>query len=148
MEIKELLKKAGFSEKETDVYLALCAGGPSVASDVAKQARINRSTTYIILEALTKRNLVEATGEGVRLFTPREPEALIEYLTRASDHFDALAKQARKLLPSLKKGAKLDTGSEVDSAYGAALASLEQIRTKSPEKPARNKAIKSAPNIA
>src|SRR3989344_5357323 len=104
MELKELLKKAGFSEKEVDVYLALISRGPAIASDIAEIAKINRSTTYVILQSLAKRDLIEETGSGIKLFSPREPEALVEYLTRASNHFDELAKQARKLLPSLKKG--------------------------------------------
>ena len=88
MDSKQLLKKAGFSEKEIDVYLALLAQGQAVASDIAEQASINRSTTYVILDALAKRGLVETINRGgVAMFTAGPPENLVKYFERASDHF-------------------------------------------------------------
>lgn len=56
--MKEQLEKLGFSPKEADVYLALLELGTAVVSDVAKKANINRSTTYILLDALPVFQLV------------------------------------------------------------------------------------------
>jgi sugar-specific transcriptional regulator TrmB len=135
MELNELLRKSGFSDKETAVYLALMAMGPSVVSDIAERAGINRTTAYIILETLMKRELVNTDDtHGVKLFTPNEPEDLAKYLERASKHFAQLSTQARKLVPSLKKIAKTKTPNTEDSAFGAALSSLEKIRAEAPAK--------------
>jgi sugar-specific transcriptional regulator TrmB len=139
MEAKELLKKAGFSEKEIDVYLALLGQGEAVVSDVAEKANINRSTTYVVLDALAKRGLVTDTERsGVKLFSAGSAEDLVLYLERASDHFDVLAKQARRLLPSFKRIAKTQSEPEIGSAYGAALSSLERLRKEPSPKTVRS----------
>ena len=146
MESKQLLKKAGFSEKEIEVYLALLAHGDAVASDIAEQAGINRSTTYVILDALTKRGLVETVSRsGVAMFTAGPAENLVKYFERASGHFNELAGQARKLLPSLKKAAKANADQGADSAYGAALSSLGKIRGDMPRSAERHSSAKPLP---
>lgn len=141
MQLAELLKNAGFSDKEIAVYVAMNALGPAVVSDIASQAGINRSTAYVILDVLTKRQLVSATeGQGVKLFTPAEPEKLVEYLERASAHFKKLATSAQAFLPSLRKAGHTP---EHDSPFISALASLEKIRLSAPAtKPEGHKATK------
>ena len=59
--LNDILKKSGFSEKEIGVYSALLELGSSVVSDIAKKARVIRSTAYVVLDSLAKRGLVSAT---------------------------------------------------------------------------------------
>lgn len=128
MDLKELLRKAGFSDKEVDVYRAMLATGPATATSIADRAHVNRSTTYVILDSLTKRGLVSNTGSGaVALFDAGKPTRLVEYFKRASDHFRDLARTAESLLPSLEKQAKAHIA-EPDPMYGAALSSLGKMR--------------------
>ena len=54
----ENLEKFGLSKKEASVYLALLGLGPSLVSDISDKAKMNRSTTYVILESLADLDLV------------------------------------------------------------------------------------------
>lgn len=128
MEFKELLRKAGFSEKEASVYFALLTGGPSGATEIAERAGINRSTTYVILDSLAKRGLVSSSGTGsVASFSAGTPNDLVEYFKRAASHFRDLAAETESLIPSLKKQAR-NHSDEPDQMYGTALSSLGKIR--------------------
>jgi sugar-specific transcriptional regulator TrmB len=103
MTLEELFKKAGFSEKGGEVYQALLKLGSSIVSDVAKKAGINRSTTYVILDALSKRGLVSITERrGVKVYNPISPEQLVRYLKNTANQYNELAQVAEELLPKLK----------------------------------------------
>ena len=57
-ELKNGLKELGFSEKESEVYLAMLELGPAAVQDIAKKAGVNRSTTYVMIESLKRRGLI------------------------------------------------------------------------------------------
>lgn len=140
MTIDGVLKKAGFSEKEIEVYVALLKLGSSVVSDIAKKAGINRSTTYVILAALIKRGLVSTTERrGVKVYNSISPEQLVQYLEGSAKQYAELAGAAKELLPKLKQDMKktdsamprvqIFEGVEgVRTVYEDALSSLESIR--------------------
>lgn len=130
MTLQDILKKAGFSEKEVDVYRVLISNKPMVASDVARAAGLNRSTTYVILETLLSRGIVKASdASAVRLFGPANPKDLVAYFERASSHYKELASATRSSLPSLTTLARsAGKKQSVESTYGAALASLGSLR--------------------
>ena len=75
---KEKLQKLGLSDKEASVYLAMLELGPSVVSDIAKKANINRSTVYVVLEFLKKRGIpsqlihILPNGVDTDLFVPQQ----------------------------------------------------------------------------
>jgi sugar-specific transcriptional regulator TrmB len=146
MELTRLLKSAGFSEKEASVYLALLSHGPAGATDIAERARINRSTTYVILEMLMKRGLVADTSEGsVSMFDAGKPAQLIEYFKRAATHFKGLASETEALLPAFEKQSKVKPVNEADQMYGAALSSLGGIHTNAKSNTAERTLKKQAP---
>ncbi len=127
-----LLKKSGFSEKEIEIYLALIQHGTSVASDIAEQAEMNRSTTYVILDSLLKRGLVtETERRGVKLFSPNKPEGLANYFEQMAQKYSEFAKHAHALSPLLaaKMQAHADSAKPSDNVYEHALDSLETIRS-------------------
>ncbi len=104
--ILEKLKKIGFSEKEALVYTHLIRLGAQPASTIAKRAEINRTTTYDIIETLTKRGLVSSTKKGgATYFRALPPKELINYLEREKiEHTKKLEKQQKEmeeLLPAL-----------------------------------------------
>jgi sugar-specific transcriptional regulator TrmB len=141
--MKDELRNFGFSEKEADIYLALFKLGLSKAADIAKHARINRSTAYVVLESLAERGLINATEErGVRRYSPMPAEDLAGYLESQAKQYKAFAANAKKLVPELKslqKSAKqgslqpkvkfLEGDQAVKTVYEDTLASLEAIRT-------------------
>ena len=56
--LKEL-QDMGLSEKEAKIYLASLEIGRATADQLAKQAKIVRSTTYVQLESLMKKGAGE-----------------------------------------------------------------------------------------
>lgn len=137
--MKEQLRELGFSEKEANVYLAIVEIGSAVASDIARHARIKRSTAYVILETLQNRGLISLTErQGVRIYNAAPPEQLIQYLQDTAKKYAAMADSAKKLVPVLKSSRKeaaplptvqLYEGKRgVKTVYEDTLASLEDIR--------------------
>lgn len=137
--IKDKLQELGFSEKEVGVYLTLLEMGSAIASDIAKKAKLNRSTTYVILESLEKRGLISVTDRrGATLYNSTLPEQLIQYLEGVAKRYTSLAADAKKLLPELKSSrqesapaprVQLFEGSEgVKTVYEDTLSSLEEMR--------------------
>lgn len=104
--IIETLKKIGLSEKEALVYTHLIRLGPQPVSVVAEKADINRTTTYDIIESLTKKGLISSTKrEGTTHYKALDPNSLINYLEREKiEHVKKLEKQQKEiesLLPAL-----------------------------------------------
>jgi predicted transcriptional regulator len=87
MKIEQLLQKLGFSVKEAKVYLASLELGMASAQDVAKQAGLNRTTGYAVLNYLVNRGVMGKTKvRGKTRFIPEPPErlaTLIKELDRA-----------------------------------------------------------------
>ncbi len=80
------LQKIGLSEKEAKVYLAALELGPSVVSDIAQKAKINRVTTYDILEKLIHKGFMSFYArKGVKYFSPTDPEIMIKEVKRRTD---------------------------------------------------------------
>lgn len=103
MQIEQQLTKFGLSSKEADIYISLLQLGTSIVSDVASKAKLNRSTTYVLLESLAKKGLVSiSTEKKLRLYTSTAPERLIQLLEERVKHATELLGQARSVLPELK----------------------------------------------
>ena len=137
--MKQKIRELGFSEKEADVYLTIVEIGSAVASDIAKKARIKRSTTYVILDALLERGLVSVTErQRVKLYNSTPPEQLIQHLQDTAKRYTSMADTAKKLLPALKASRKelapapkvqLFQGAKgIKTVYEDTLSSLEGIR--------------------
>jgi sugar-specific transcriptional regulator TrmB len=100
------LKKVGFSEKEALVYTHLIRLGAQPASVIAEKAEINRTTTYDIIETLTKKGLISSIKkDGITYFKALDPKELLNYLEREKvEHVKQLEKQQKEietLLPAL-----------------------------------------------
>lgn len=105
--IIEALKKIGFSEKEAKVYIQLIHLGAQPASVISEKADINRTTTYDIIESLTKRGIISSIKRGgITYFKALDPKELLNYLEREKvEHTKKLeAEQAEitLLLPALQ----------------------------------------------
>ena len=103
MIIHEALQKLDFSERETDIYLALLKLGPASIRDIASQSGINRGTTYELLKGLHKRGSVSYFPRGKRrFFCAERPEHLLQLAKEKQNHLDdAIEILKRDIIPDL-----------------------------------------------
>lgn len=102
----DTLEKIGFSDKEARIYLQLIRLGAQPASTIANKAGINRTTTYDIIESLTKKGLISTMQKGgTTYFKALDPKELINYLEREKiEHTKKLEKYQQEIehvLPAL-----------------------------------------------
>jgi len=57
-QLTNLLQKAGFTEKEALIYIALSELGTGTVTQIAQRAKLKRSIVYLILEGLIKRGYI------------------------------------------------------------------------------------------
>ena len=77
MEVKSILEKLWFEEKEVNIYIANLKLGISTAWSIARCANINRTTTYPILSKLEKKWIIKSFEKNkVRYFEAIEPKKL------------------------------------------------------------------------
>jgi sugar-specific transcriptional regulator TrmB len=99
--LKEL-QDIGLAEKEARVYLAALEIGRATADQLAKQAKIVRSTTYVQLESLMKKGLMSTYEEGKKTyFAPESPELLKRLLLKQREETHIKEKELGLLLPEL-----------------------------------------------
>lgn len=98
-----LLTEFGLSDKEARIYLALLELGPSLASEIASKAKVNRTTAYDVLESLIGYGLVsESNKDTKKCYLAENPDSLVRYLNRMSEEFKDRAKEAKEVIPELK----------------------------------------------
>ena len=99
----ELLKKAGFNEKETSVYLSALELGTSRASIIARKSGIVRSTCYGILEELVQKGLASKTErDGLLYFNVDNPELLKKYVQSQKENLENVEREINRVLPELR----------------------------------------------
>ncbi len=98
------LQDFGLSEKEARVYLAALELGRATADELAKQAKVNRSTTYVQIESLKQKGLISSYDEGKKTyFAPESPEYLKRLFEKQAGDLETKQKELEKLLPNLSK---------------------------------------------
>ncbi|MDP2684656.1 MAG: helix-turn-helix domain-containing protein [bacterium] len=103
MEILNLLKKLGFSEKEISVYTTLLNNGPSSVREIATKSKVNRGTTYDILKSLINKGLVSYYHkEKNQYFLAEDPDKLKGLLADKISILNKSQVQLDELLPELK----------------------------------------------
>lgn len=101
-DVKLALAELGLAPKEAETYLAMLELGPSSVQDIAKKAGINRTTTYVMIEALKKHNLVSTFERGKKtLFAAENPQQLVEILTRQMGAIESKKSRLEESLPRL-----------------------------------------------
>lgn len=97
------LRDIGLSENEAKVYLAMLELGPATVLQIAGKAGINRPTTYVQIESLKRRGLVEVIQKGKKAqFVAREPSALDAMLEREAKEVEVQKTELAKVLPQLQ----------------------------------------------
>lgn len=91
------LEKLNFSINESKVYLTLIKIGSSLAGRIAKEASLDRSSTYNALKMLIQRGIVSTIHENKRtIYSPTDPKKIIDY-------FKEKEELAKKIIPSLRE---------------------------------------------
>lgn len=101
--LNKILEDLGLSEKEAKVYLASLELGPSSPAEIAKAAGINRATTYVIAEKLTKEGLMSQLEKDKKTyFAAENPEQLLHLLRKQESEIRQKEQEFQKYLPELK----------------------------------------------
>ncbi len=96
--LTKVLQALGLTEKESKVYLANLEIGTSVVSKIAKKAKINRVTTYDILQKLTQKTLVSNyTKNKLKYFTATDPDELLKDYTNKLNTLEKSIPELRRL---------------------------------------------------
>ncbi len=104
--IENLLKQLNFSEKETEIYLALLELGSAKAKEISRKTGLNRTTIYDICDSLLQKGLISKYKKGAStFFNALDPKHLLTYLDREKEEKSKeIEKQKEKvssLLPQL-----------------------------------------------
>jgi len=98
---KQLIE-LGFNEKEAKVYLALLELGPATATQIARKAKINRTTSYDILDSLAGDGLINLIGETkIQKYAAESPEKVIKFLENKILKTKEQLNLAQSLMPQL-----------------------------------------------
>ncbi len=101
-EKSEKLIELGLTEKEAAVYLTLLYGGEMTAEKAAKQAKLNRSTTYVQIKELMDMGLVSTFKiEKKTFFAAESPTNLERILEKKMKQVERQRDEALTLLPEL-----------------------------------------------
>ncbi|MDD4990005.1 MAG: helix-turn-helix domain-containing protein [Candidatus Pacebacteria bacterium] len=100
-----ILKNLGFNEYETKVYLACLELGKSPVLEIARKARIKRTTVYNVVNLLLEKGLLSKyEDEKGQKFLAEPPEKILDMLQQKEKEF-------ARLLPNLM--AITSTGSDI-----------------------------------
>ena len=96
------LKHLGLSDKESAVYLASLELGPASVQDISHKSKVNRATTYVMIESLSGRGLMSAFTKGKKkLYAPESPERLMSIIDHERKALDSRAGELSRILPML-----------------------------------------------
>ncbi len=120
MEIKEALQTLGLSDKQAAVYLALLQLGRGSAYSIAAKSGLKNPTTYVILDELIKKGLVQRVPRvRKQLYVALSPEQAFG----AAEEKLAVAKQMLPQLVALTKGER----AKVSTMYFEGVEGIKQM---------------------
>ena len=102
-EIKRALETIGLSDKEVRVLMVLLGSGPMFVFNIARSARLNRTTTYGILKELSEKGLASsAMQDGVLHYQSIAPELLPVYIERRGKELLEIKDEVSRVVPQIK----------------------------------------------
>jgi len=102
-EIKEILVKAGFSENESAIFLALLELGKGAVSQITRKAGLNRTTGYDILDLLVSKGLASISGKKPKQeYLAESPDNLLRVLEDNLKESEKKILEIKKIIPELK----------------------------------------------
>lgn len=102
--LKSILKEFGLNDIEIKIYLAALEFGPAPASDLAKQAGLNRVTAYEALKRLSKNGFIKIRAKQrskIKYFIAEDFEILKEKLNEKKLALSELGKKLKNIEPQI-----------------------------------------------
>lgn len=97
------LENLGLSEKEAKVYIASLQLGKSSVQNISKKAGVNRATTYVIIDELSKKGLISSIYEGKKQYFFAEAPEKLNLLFRDQElEIKRKQKYLQEIIPNLK----------------------------------------------
>lgn len=102
-EIQAALTAIGLSDKEVRVLLVLLERGPMYAAAVAREGKLNRTTTYGVLKELAGKALVSSEQKaGATRYQSIAPELLPGYIERRGRELLAVTEKVAEVVPQVQ----------------------------------------------
>ena len=96
------LMSVGLSEKEARVYIANTKLGKSTVQKISKLSKVNRATTYVLIDILIARGLVSTVVEGKKkYFVVDSPTKLALLFNKEQTTFNQKEAALKYLIPEL-----------------------------------------------
>jgi len=96
------LKKAGLTDGEARVYLAVTELGESSVGKIVEKSKVTKSIIYQILEKLTDKGLISFFyKEKTKHFQAEPPTNLLEFLEQQKNTIDETEKEVKEIIPKL-----------------------------------------------
>ena len=97
------MNKTGLSDRQLKVYKVLLKLGRGTVAEVMREARMNRTTGYSVLDSLVGKGLVSISGkEPKQEYVAESPDHLLEFLNREAEEVRERVKEVKDLIPELK----------------------------------------------
>ncbi|HEY4517250.1 MAG TPA: helix-turn-helix domain-containing protein [Candidatus Paceibacterota bacterium] len=102
-QITKALEHIELGQKQIKILAILLQSGPMFASAIARAAKLNRSTTYVILKELQEKGLVSSAKESsATRYQSIAPELLPGYIERKREELAESKKEIEEMLPQIK----------------------------------------------
>lgn len=97
------MQNFGLAEKEAKVYVAVLELGTGTVQEISQKSGINRATTYIQIDSLSRRGLISSVDKNKRsVFMAEKPQRLLEILHNQKEQVESLEKKFTKLMPDFE----------------------------------------------
>lgn len=98
MDVENILRKAGLSEKEARIFLELARIGPINANVLSKRLGIERTVVYNTLNKLIEKGIVSSiVKERKKLFRTADPENLLRPIKEKEELIKSIVPEIRAL---------------------------------------------------
>ncbi|HDQ23137.1 MAG TPA: hypothetical protein ENN28_04200 [Candidatus Uhrbacteria bacterium] len=110
MSLVKQLVNLGLNEKEAKIYVALLELGEATAQQLSVKSELNRATTYVVLENLTKRGLIMSLFKKKKThFAIENPESFLNFFEAEKQRLERKIDLAKGLMEELQNLGKLTT---------------------------------------
>lgn len=101
--IKTLID-CGLSRKEAVVYVSLLELEIARVNEIARKTKINRSSTYVVLDSLKEKGLVATSndGSGIQEFIASPPDLLLQSAKESATRQQSIKNNLEEVVPELK----------------------------------------------
>jgi len=104
MKLSNILRKIGFSKKESEILEYLYEKGKSKASQISRELNIPKSTALFVLYRLEDKNFIFKRKEGrAYIFEPNDPTNLLKHLETRIKREKMKRQKLLPLIPEIRR---------------------------------------------